>query len=140
MPLSGWSRHLAARFFNRQKVADLLHLHVRPRGINRASRPRLPSVPVSKCEVVHTQRHTPCLIIANSISCNPALGGDRMFDSGLISYGNEVVTDYRLAAGYVDRILKGEKAADLPVQYPIKYDLVINLKTAKALGLTVPDK
>jgi putative tryptophan/tyrosine transport system substrate-binding protein len=59
---------------------------------------------------------------------------------GLISYGNEVVTDYRLAAGYVDRILKGEKAADLPVQYPIKYDLVINLKTAKALGLTVPDK
>src|SRR5215813_6155327 len=80
MPLSGWSRHLAARFFNRQKVADLLHLHVRPRGINRASRPRLPSVPVSKCEVVHTQRHTPCLIIANSISCNPALGGDRMFD------------------------------------------------------------
>src|SRR5262252_2820143 len=59
---------------------------------------------------------------------------------GLISYGNEVVTDYRLAAGYVDRILKGEKAADLPVQYPTKYDLVINLKTAKALGLTVPDK
>src|SRR5262245_11743216 len=59
---------------------------------------------------------------------------------GLISYGNEVVTDYRLAAGYVDRILKGEKAADLPVQYPIKYELVINLKTAKALGLTVPDK
>src|SRR5262249_16535370 len=51
-----------------------------PRGINRASHPRLPSAPVSKCEVVHTQRHTPCLIIANSISCNPALGGDRMFD------------------------------------------------------------
>src|SRR5215831_7173314 len=63
----------------RQKVADLLHLHVPPRGINRASRPRLPSAPVSKCEVVHTQRHTPCLIIANSISCNPPLaGGDRM--------------------------------------------------------------
>src|SRR5215468_2315027 len=63
----------------RQKVADLVHLHVPPRGINRASRPRLPSAPVSKCEVVHTQRHTPCLIIANSISCNPPLaGGDRM--------------------------------------------------------------
>src|SRR6516164_10221702 len=58
----------------RQKVADLLYLHVPPRGINRASRPRLPSALVSKCEVVHTQRHAPCLIIANSISCNPDLG------------------------------------------------------------------
>jgi putative tryptophan/tyrosine transport system substrate-binding protein len=57
---------------------------------------------------------------------------------GLISYGNEVVTDYRLAAGYVDRVLKGEKPADLPVQYPTKYNLAINLKTAKALGLEVP--
>ena len=70
----------------------------------------------------------------------PAIYPEREYadDGGLIAYGPNVPEHFRLAAGYVDRILRGERPGDLPVQQPTKYHLIINLKTAKALGLTVP--
>jgi putative tryptophan/tyrosine transport system substrate-binding protein len=69
----------------------------------------------------------------------PAIYPFRFFaaNGGLASYGMDVVEDYRSAASYVDRVLRGERPADLPVQAPTKFQLVINLKTAKALGLEV---
>jgi putative tryptophan/tyrosine transport system substrate-binding protein len=70
----------------------------------------------------------------------PTVYFERFFAAGggLISYGPNFIDQFRRAAGYVDRILKGEKAANLPVQAPTKYELVVNLKAAKAQGLTIP--
>ena len=70
----------------------------------------------------------------------PAVYFQRQFinSGGLISYGSDWVDQHRRAASYVDRILRGEKPADLPVQAPTEYELVINLKAAKALGITIP--
>jgi putative ABC transport system substrate-binding protein len=70
----------------------------------------------------------------------PTIYGYRYFTAagGLISYGVNSANTYRRAATYVDRILKGEKPADLPVQQPVQFELVVNMKTAKALGLDVP--
>jgi len=90
--------------------------------------------------IAETIAHRDAIIKAASQSRLPAVYPLRVFVTagGLISYGPDVVDQYRRAAGYVDRVLKGEKPADLPVQAPTKYELVINLKTAKALGFEVP--
>ena len=84
--------------------------------------------------------HRALIIAAAARHRLPAVYPYRYFvtDGGLVSYGTDLIDQYRRAAGYVDRILKGEKAGDLPVQAPTKYDLAINLKTAKALGLDIP--
>jgi putative tryptophan/tyrosine transport system substrate-binding protein len=86
-------------------------------------------------------RHRILIITLASRHRLPAVYPNRLYVSrgGLISYGPSLLDQYRLAAGYVDRILKGTKPADLPVQAPTAYDMALNLKTAKALGLTIPE-
>jgi putative tryptophan/tyrosine transport system substrate-binding protein len=87
-----------------------------------------------------TIRHREAIIVAAARHRLPTIYPYRFFtvDGGLMSYGSDVLDSYRRAASYIDRILRGAKVAELPVQQPTKYELTINVKTAKTLGLTVP--
>jgi putative ABC transport system substrate-binding protein len=131
-----------------QSVAPLFGVELSPvgvsdvdeieRGITAFARGSNDGLIVTNSAAAATHRN---LIIALAAHHKlPAVYAGRLFvaSGGLASYWIEGVEPYRLAAGYVDRILKGEKPADLPVQNPVKYELVINVKTAKALGLDIP--
>jgi len=86
-----------------------------------------------------TTVHRASIILAAARHNVPAVYPSSYFarDGGLLSYGNDMVDNFRRAATYVDRILRGAKPGDLPVQFPIKFEMVVNLKTAKALGLAI---
>jgi putative ABC transport system substrate-binding protein len=102
---------------------------------------RAPNAGLIVTSVAAATLHRDLIIMLAARHKLPAVYWERFFVAagGLISYGPDVIDQYRQAAGYVDRIFKGEKPADLPVQAPTKYELVINLKTAKTLGLDLPE-
>jgi ABC-type uncharacterized transport system substrate-binding protein len=102
-----------------------------------ARSPNCGLIPIPSAAAV---RHRDLILTLAARHRLPAVYWERLFVAagGLISYGPDLVDQFRQAATYVDRILKGGKPADLPVQAPTKYELVINLKTAKALGVEVP--
>jgi putative tryptophan/tyrosine transport system substrate-binding protein len=131
-----------------QSVAPSLRIEVNPinmRGTSEIERAivdfaRSPNGGLIVTSGAPAYAHLNLIITLASQHKLPAVYFDRFFvtPGGLMSYGPDQVDQYRRAAGYVDRILRGEKPADLPVQSPTKYETVINLKTAKALGLDVP--
>ena len=131
-----------------QSVAPSLGVEVSPinisdateieRGISDFAREANGGLVVSATAVAITHRELIVTLAARYKLPAVYFTRDYAASGGLISYGANFVDQFRRAAGYVDRILKGEKPADMPVQAPTKYELVINLKTAKTLGLTVP--
>jgi len=143
------SASAVAQFAVLQAVAPFLRIELIPLGMDDESEiernvtafARAPNAGLIAVPTALTVFHRKLIIALAAQHKLPAAYGFSYFvtDGGLISYGPEVIEPYRRAAGYVDRILKGEKPADLPVQAPTKYELAINLKTAKSLGLTVPD-
>ena len=135
-----------AQFAVIQAMAPLLRVEVNPVNvrdpseIRRAVEARSPNGGLIVTASAMAYTHRDLIITLAARHKLPTLYFDRSFvaASGLISYGPDYTNQYRRAASYVDRILKGEKPADLPVQAPTKYELVINLKTARALGLEEP--
>jgi putative ABC transport system substrate-binding protein len=131
-----------------QSVAPLLGVELHPVGVRDAGEiervitafARVPNGGLIIVAAPSVAVHRDLIVALAARHKLPAVYPFRLFvtGGGLISYGPDLIDQYRRAAGYVDRILKGEKPADLPVQQPTKYELVINLKTAKALGLEIP--
>jgi putative tryptophan/tyrosine transport system substrate-binding protein len=138
-----------SQFATMQAVAPSLKVEVNPVNMRDASEieravaafARSPNGGLVVAANAAGLRHRELIITLAARHKLPAVFFARVFVAagGLISYGADYVDQYVRAAGYVDRILKGEKPADLPVQAPIKFELVIDLKTAKALGLTIPE-
>jgi len=108
------------------------------RGLRAFARTRNGGVIVSASGMAQQQRHEIVALIARHRLPAVYFNGVFVKAGGLLSFGLDFVDQYRRAAGYVDRILKGESPADLPIQMPLKYQTMVNLKTAKALGLTIP--
>ena len=131
-----------------QAVAPALGVEISPMGVRDAdeieravtSFAREPNRGLIATGTPLTLVHRQLIIALAARHMLPAVYFNRVYvtNGGLLSYGSDQIDQFRRAAGYVNRILKGEKPADLPVQNPIKHELLINLKTAKALGLTVP--